>query len=94
MIIILSDFCAGNIYLREVLDCSRKQSFEDFKTFLILLDIYGSGYQKDIHKTNYVERAEKSHAQEAFEELLLVLECLENILILIEDKPLGVFLGS
>ena len=43
----LDDIRAGPIYLRDLLNASRPSNFEEFITFLLVLEIYGTGYDLD-----------------------------------------------
>lgn len=74
--LVICDLLAGNIYLKYLIDQSKVQKFEEFQTFLMTLEVYGCGYNKDIDKYKYSHRAEKTHAQEAKEELEIIVNVL------------------
>lgn len=58
------------------------------------LEVYGCGYNKDIDKYKYSHRAEKTHAQEAKEELEIIVNVLQTVIWQINEKPLSMFNGS
>lgn len=48
--IMLDDFIAGPIPLKDLLNNTRIKSFNDFQIFLKVLEIYGVGYNDDIDR--------------------------------------------
>jgi hypothetical protein len=43
----LDDIRAGPIYLRDLINATRPSNFDEFETFLQVLEIYGTGYDLD-----------------------------------------------
>jgi hypothetical protein len=55
-VLALSQFQAGSIPLRELVNGQRGRSFRDFQIFLKVLELYGAGYEDDIDKIKYSRR--------------------------------------
>jgi hypothetical protein len=47
LVVTLDDIRAGPIYMRDLLNATRPSNFEEFITFLQVLEIYGTGYDLD-----------------------------------------------
>jgi hypothetical protein len=74
----LSDFQAGSIPLRDVLNGNRPKEFKDFSIFLKALEVYGTGYNDDIDKVKYNTRQQITHEQQAIEELQGIIEYFQT----------------
>jgi pimeloyl-ACP methyl ester carboxylesterase len=68
-ILALSDFQAGSISLRELVNAQKGRCFGDFQIFLKVLEVYGCGHNDDIDKVKYNNRQHITHEQQTIEEL-------------------------
>jgi hypothetical protein len=48
LVVLLAELTAGVVYLKDCMGISRKPKFNDFATFLQIMEVYGSGYQDDV----------------------------------------------
>lgn len=71
---------AGAMKMAEVLQIYRMNGFEEFKVFLQILEVYGSGYKEDIDTKKYNLRKDQTHAQAMSEQLQYVILTYDLVL--------------
>ena len=67
LIVILSELGAGLIEFQDVLGVRRQPMFREFKIFLQMLEVYGSGYGDDVDYFRYNLRNDVTHTQTCIE---------------------------
>lgn len=60
--LMLNEFQAGTIHLRDMSNMTRLRSLKDFQLFLKVLEVYGVGYEDDINHNLNIDRAKVTHA--------------------------------
>lgn len=53
---LLQDLQAGVFYLQDCMGITREPKFWEFRTFLEVMEVYGSGYQDDVDYSRYNTR--------------------------------------
>jgi len=77
IILVLSDFEAGCLELSRTVGGNFKNKFQHFETFLQVLEVYGSGYEMDIHPKHSRMRDKESHRLTAVKNLHKVIRIFE-----------------
>ena len=69
LVVMLSDLNAGPIEFQDVLGVRRQPKFEEFVSFLQMMEIYGGGYSDDVDYIRYNLRNDATHTQAMIEQL-------------------------
>ncbi|CDW82564.1 UNKNOWN [Stylonychia lemnae] len=78
IVLMLSDFTAGTVSLRDCLNNTKERSIEEFQIFLQVLEVYGVGYEDDIIQEKIIDRSQITHSQQAVFQLQEILQCYQR----------------
>ena len=84
LIFVLSELGAGPIEFQDVLGVRRQPMFKEFRIFLQMLEVYGSGYGDDVDYFRYNLRNDTTHTQSSIEQLQKIIQCYELALSFID----------
>mmetsp|Transcript_18098 Transcript_18098/g.30902 ORF Transcript_18098/g.30902 Transcript_18098/m.30902 type:complete len:208 (+) Transcript_18098:3038-3661(+) len=85
IILVISDLQAGCLQIQRVVSQTRTSSFDQFQSFLQVLETYGTGYNEDIDTRLYKLRDNESHRVSAVKQLQKIQRVFELALIQLED---------
>eukprot|EP00347_Sterkiella_histriomuscorum_P024303 403331600 len=91
LMICLDDLIAGCVPLKDLLNLSRTRSIQDFRIFLQVLEVYGVGYNDDIERTKYSQRATLSHSQQAIDQLHELVQSFHRQIWCIKEMNTEIF---
>lgn len=61
--VVVSDLQAATVKLRDVIAVLKKPEFVDFKLFLQLAEVFGSGYEDDVDYNRSNLRQSQTHSE-------------------------------
>ena len=61
--LMLCELQGGVLSMRDVLGITKKPAFEEFKTFLQCVEVYGGGYLDDVDFQKFNNRSKETHQQ-------------------------------
>eukprot|EP00347_Sterkiella_histriomuscorum_P023629 403333935 len=87
IVLLLNDLVAGTLSMRDLLNMTRLRKFDEFQTFLKVLEVYGVGYEDDISQDKQnLDRSTFTHTNQTILELSAISDCCQQQLMLIHKK--------
>jgi len=85
LVLIISDFSAGNTKFGYILHNHKPRRFDEFQEFLQMLEVFGSGYFEDVEKAGAKLRPKQPHSTDAQVALTEVIDCLQAVMNQVDD---------